>query len=102
MDLPDVVVTDMNAARDWVRFYSVGEGLGVLDKDQLYAAFWINRDDPVAEDRHKALKCAEVLVPDVVNPDFIFGAYVANRTALAALNALNVALPAEINGGMFF
>src|SRR6266568_1026832 len=83
LDLGNVIVTDMNAARDAVRFYDVASGLAALD-------------------RHKALKCAEVLVPDSVAPQRIRGAYAANSIALGALQALNLGLQVNVNVGMFF
>jgi hypothetical protein len=102
LDLGHVIVTDMNAARDAVRFYDVASGLAALDRDKLFARFWLHQDDPIEADRHKALKCAEVLVPDSVAPQFIRGAYVANGIALNALQALNLGLQMNINAGMFF
>lgn len=102
LDLGNVIVTDMNAARDAVRFYDVGSGLAALDREKLFATFWLHQDDPIEEDRHKALKCAEVLVPDRVAPQRICGAYVANSIALGALQALNLGLQVNVNVGMFF
>ena len=102
LDLGNVIVTDMNAARDAVRFYDVASGLAALDREKLFATFWLHQDDPIEEDRHKALKCAEVLVPDSVAPQRIRGAYVANSIALGALQALNLGLQVNVNVGMFF
>ena len=102
LDLNNVIVTDMNAARDAVRFYDVATGLAALDREKLFATFWLHQDDPIEGDRHKALKCAEVLVPDSVTPQRIRGAYVANNIALGALQALNLELQVNVNVGMFF
>jgi len=52
--------------------------------------------------RHKSIKCAEVLVPEVVQPTFLIGAYVANTRAFQAFELLGAGLPVKINGGMFF
>ena len=35
LDLPGVIIADRNAASDWVRFFSVGEGLKALDRDRV-------------------------------------------------------------------
>jgi hypothetical protein len=102
LDLAGVIVTDMNAARDAVRFYDVPTGLAALDRDRLYAEFWLHQDDPIEEDRHRALKCAEALVPDRVAPELICGAYVANTTARSAIQSLVRALPLTIKSDMFF
>lgn len=60
--LGGVIVTDQNASRDcW--FKPVSEGLPLLTHSEVFAEFWINRDDPMEEYRLKGIKCAEVLVP---------------------------------------
>jgi hypothetical protein len=102
LDLPDVIIADRNAASGWVKFSSVAEGLARIDKDRVYARYWTHRDDLYEEMSHKSEKCAEVLVPDLVAPGYIRGAYVANAAALAAFQALNAALPVTINHVMFF
>jgi hypothetical protein len=102
IDLPGVIVTDKNAAKDYVRFYAVPEGLHALNKDMVFARFWLNRDDPFDEQYRRGVKCAEVLVPDSVRPDLLVGAYVANQQALAAFKELGTRLPVVINGSMFF
>lgn len=89
-----------------MRFYDVPTGLAALDRDRLYAEFWLHQDDLIEEDRHRALKCAEVLVPDRVAPELIQGAYVANTTARNAVRnavqSLTRALPLTIKSAMFF
>jgi hypothetical protein len=102
LDIAGVVVTDRNAARGTVRFYDAARGLAALDRDRLYAEFWIHRDDPIEEDRHRALKCAEVLVPDALESRFVVGAYVANQVALQAFQQLRTGLPVRTRGDMFF
>lgn len=102
IDMPGVIVTDKNAAKDYVRFYAGPEGLQALNTDLVFARFWLNRDDPFDEQYRRGAKCAEVLVPDSVGPDLLIGAYVANRQALSAFEALGTRLPVTINGSMFF
>ena len=101
LDLPGVIVTDRNAATDLVRFRPMAEGLAHLDAARLFARYWTHPDDLYDQARHKAEKCAEVLVPDRIDPAVIIGAYVANQIALASFQALNTGLPVEIRG-MFF
>ncbi len=102
IDLPGVIVTDRNAAKDFVRFYTATDGLHALDKNLIYAQFWLNPQDEFDQRYRSGAKCAEVLVPDSVKPDFIISAYVANQQALAAFEALGTRLPVMINGNMFF
>lgn len=101
LDLPGVIVTDRNAATDLVRFRPMAEGLEHLDAARLFARYWTHQDDLYDQARHKAEKCAEVLVSDKVDTEAIIGAYVANKVALALFQALNTGLPVEIHG-MFF
>jgi len=102
LDLPDVIISDRNAASDWVRFNSVIDGLKALDKDQIYARYWTNVINQYELWEQKSIKCAEVLVPDSVEPKYILGAYVANQTALQAFQRLNIKLTVLIKSDMFF
>jgi len=99
LNIDGVIITDKNAARDcW--FKTVDEGLPLLNKGEIYATFWIN-DNPIKNYKHAGIKCAEVLVPYCVHPDYIFGAYVYNSTALNNLYNLSD-LDAIIKRELFF
>lgn len=95
-----VIVTDQNASRDcW--FKSVADGLPLMKREEIFAEFWLNKNDSIEEYRLKGVKCAEVLVPERVPPDTVAGAYVANKIALAAFKRVS-SLPVEINVSVFF
>lgn len=99
LDLNDVIVTDKNAAREcW--FKTVAEGLPFLDKDEVYATFWLN-DDYWEQERLKGIKCAEVLVPNEISAKYIVGVYVANQAAFDYFKKVSN-LPVEIKSGLFF
>lgn len=102
LDVPGVIVADRNAASGYVRFYPVADGIQALDRNMVFARFWINAADPFDEMIRKSVKCAEVLVPDKLEPQFVIGAHVANERASHAFQALNIPLPVAINNGMFF
>lgn len=102
MDESGVIIADRNAASDYARFYTAAAGIQSLDKDLVFARFWTHAEDPYEAMRLKSIKCAEVLVPDSISPDFLTGAYVANQLALVALEALGTRLPVMIKGSMFF
>lgn len=102
LDLPDVIISDRNAASNWVRFNSVIDGLAALDKDKIYARYWTNANNQYDLWESKSIKCAEVLIPDSVEPRYILGAYVANQTALKAFQRLGIQLTASIRNGIFF
>ena len=102
LDLPGVIIADCNASSDYVRFYPVTLGLAAIDKDMLFARYWTHPDDIIKKWAHKSLKCAEVLIPDKVEPRWILAAYAANQTALASFTKLSTALTASIPDGIFF
>jgi hypothetical protein len=99
-DLPNVVITDQNAASDWVRFLHPNQ-YRLLNFDSIFAMSWYHPDDPIEYRRHRLRKCAEVLVPHVVSPEFIQGAYVLDRQVADQLQAM-CELPITINPQMFF
>jgi len=101
-DLPDVIISDRNAASDWARFNSVIDGLAALDKDKIYARYWTNVSNQYDLWENKSIKCAEVLIPDRAEPKYITGAYVANQTALKAFKKLKIQLTVCIKSDIFF
>jgi hypothetical protein len=102
LGLPTVIISDQNAASDWAGFYDVARGLSVLDKDKIFARYWTNPNDQIDEWKRSSAKCAEVLVPNKIDPKYILGAIVANQAALESLRKLESKLPIEIKGGIFF
>jgi hypothetical protein len=97
-----VIIADRNAASDWTGFRPVAGGLSVISKERVFARYWTHPDDPYEEMRHKSEKCAEVLVPDRVDPGLIDGAYVAKQAALVEFQRLNSELSIRVRGDMFF
>jgi hypothetical protein len=102
LDINGVIVTDMNAARSIVRFSPVATGLAYVDHKLVFADDWRHPGDPLAYDRHRAIKCAEVLVPDRVPPKYITGVYVScvpsKETLLISIPYLGVV----VNPHLFF
>jgi hypothetical protein len=97
IELPEVVVSDMNAASPYCRFYSA-DGLEHVDADRVFRHYWTD-GDVVEQDRCKKAKCAEVLVPEAVAPAHLTGIYVGTDGARARLadgaGNLSVARKAE-------
>ena len=71
LDLPDVVITDQNAASGYCRFMPSPQGLAMVDGAMVFADDWRHPGNPGAYYRHRSIKCAEVLVPEEV-PSEIF------------------------------
>jgi hypothetical protein len=82
VDLPDVVVSDRNAAADDVIFRPAVTGIAALNEEEVYAEWWNTGRDA----RQK--RCAEVLVPTRVAPEYIQGAYVRSEPCRAELAKL--------------
>ncbi|MES9899210.1 MAG: DUF4433 domain-containing protein [Sedimenticola sp.] len=101
MNIQSVVISDQNAASDYVRFYPPNY-LSVLNFDQIYADDWRHSDDRIAYWRHKSAKCAEVLVPHAIHSDYIQKAYVVSDMAKTQLTATGFSKPVEIMPRLFF
>lgn len=102
LDLAGVIISDQNAASDYTRFAPGPRGLRIVDRDLVFAESWAHPHDQIAHWRHKSIKCAEVLVPDVVDPKYIDGAYVPGAKGKKALQAAAPALLITTNRHMFF
>jgi hypothetical protein len=101
LTLANVVISDQNAASDYVRFYAAGF-LRVLNFNQIYADDWRHPDDRIAYWQHKSAKCAEVLVPNGIQADFIRKAYVVSEAARSSLLATGFSKPVEFMPRLFF
>ncbi len=102
LDLKGAIVTDMNAAKRIRRFAPASEGLVHVNREMVFAEDWRHHGDPIAYDRHKAIKCAEVLIPDTVPSAYIIGAYVSCPAAAERVNEIAPQLTVTINGNLFF
>jgi hypothetical protein len=95
------VITDCNAASDYVRFLAPSQWR-LLDFDDIYAANWTHPGNPARYYQHRSRKCAEVLVPHRVEPQLLVGAYVVDEAARKRLNELGFALPVTVDPVLFF
>jgi len=104
LDLPGVVIASQNASSGYARFAPSPGGLGRIDKDLVFARSWKHPDNQKAEWSHGSIINAEVLVPDVVPPEYIKGAYVSCKTAKKRLRAAigDDTFPITINPDLFF
>lgn len=101
-ELPGVVMTDRNASSDYVRFHRYPEGLRFIDSEVVYAEYWTHPDDPIWEMEHKSKKCAEVLVPDMIKPEYIMGGYVSCSQAQSICSMTTATISVTINTYLFF
>lgn len=101
LDLPGTIITDSNASSEYVRFAPAPHGLRIVDRERTFAEYWTD-PDPIQQWRKKAAKCAEVLVPDQVDPRFVVGVYVSSEQAKRQVEAFGLDLPVYIQQHLFF
>jgi hypothetical protein len=101
IDLPNVVITDQNAASDYACFAGAPDGLKVVDTAKTFADDW-RHPNQIEYWQRKAAKCAEILVPDRVDPRFIRKAYVSCDQARQVVDSLNTDLKVVVNRHLFF
>jgi hypothetical protein len=85
----------------YVKFAPAPNGLKIVDRELTFAEYWTD-NDPIVYFRKKSKKCAEVLVPDRIDPKYLMGAYVSCNQALQAFKSHALSLAAVVNGYMFF
>lgn len=103
LQLAGVVLADCNASSPYVRFLAPAQW-ALLDYDAIYATDWNRQhaNDPYAYRVHKARKCAEVLVPHVVETKYLIGAYVIDEAAKQKLQSAGFDRAVTIDPEMFF
>jgi ssDNA thymidine ADP-ribosyltransferase DarT-like protein len=101
LDIRNVVITDSNAASKYVSFKAPPDGLAIVDRNRTFAEWWTH-DDQIEQWRHSAQKCAEVLVPDAVQPQYIRGAYVSCIGSRDRLLEVAPNLPTTVDPFLFF
>lgn len=101
LDLPGSVITDGNAASNDTAFLHSPSGLARLDEEQVYAQSWDDPDPWIKAERKRA-RCAELLVPNRVDPQFILGCYVDRWNRRSACFAQAPGLLVEVKAYVFF
>lgn len=101
LDIPNVIIADGNAASEYTRFWSSPSGLEAVDANIIFAEFWTDPNQIVAW-RNSRIRCAEVLVPERVDPSYIIGSYVSGPESLDSFKAIEKILPVQIHKQLFF
>ena len=101
LELDGVIVTDRNAASH-ARFSPGSTGLSLIDLEQVFAEYWTHPGDELATDNHKKIKCAEVLVPSRIPPNYIVGAYISCVQSKRRLGEIAPQLSVTIDAHLFF
>lgn len=101
LDVPGSVITDGNAASVYTRFSPSPSGLLRLDENRVFADWW-DDPDPLVKAVQKRARCAELLVPDRVEPQFILGCYVEHWNRRPECSFQSPQLPVGVNAYVFF
>ena len=99
-DVPGTVISDCNASSDYARFLAPSQS-SLLNFDDIYATDWRHQGNAPRFFQHKSRKCAEVLVPERIDPKFLIGAHVADQDVADVLAGLGFALPITIDPILF-
>lgn len=101
LDLPGAVIADGNAASAGTKFDASPKGLHGLEEERVYALSWDDDNEWIKKER-KRQRCAEVLVPHRVPPEYLLGGYVSAPGGIIACNKLAATLAMEVNGHVYF
>ncbi|MEP0815091.1 MAG: DUF4433 domain-containing protein [bacterium] len=101
LDIDRVLVSDRNASRDLVRFGTPDEMIPLLKFTDIFRKSW-DVGDEAERYRLKGTMCAEVLVPNRIDPCYIMGAYASCAESLAELLRMAPALDVRVNPDLFF
>lgn len=101
LELPAVIIADGNASSDYTRFGSFPQIFNSMDWNGIFAEYWTD-GDAIAYYYKKRIKCAEVLIPQRLSPDFIFGAYVSGESSKILLIEQGFNLSIIIDQHLFF
>jgi hypothetical protein len=103
LDAPGAVITDQNAASSYARFYESPAGLAYLSEELVFARGWGDPDrDQIDYWRRKSQRSAEVLVPDVVPPEFLLGVLTSCEATSEACATLQLPRKPTIDADLFF
>ena len=101
LDVTGCVLTDRNTATDIVRFLDPVSGMDQIEFDKVYAKNW-NHMDIYEKNNHKAIKCAEALIPRKIPCEYITAALVADENARQRMIQLGFTKNIHVDNNRFF
>ena len=102
LNMPEAVIADQNASSKYALFLPSPLGMQKLHREEIFVRSWKCPDDHIREWRLGSLVCAELLVPHVIDPSLILGAYVLDAAACSKFNALGTAVECVMNTDIFW
>jgi len=101
LDIRGAVVADRNASSEYAAFYPSPEGLRKVNGELVFSEYWTHPDQ-ILEWEHKSIKCAEILIPDRLDPSYIMGAYGSARQSVKCLRENELTGNIVVDEHMFF
>ena len=101
LDFDGVVISDRNASSSYASFYPPEIGLNEIDFRLVFASDWRD-DNKYKYFEKKSIKCAEVLIPNLVPYDFIVCAAVYNENAREKLETIGFDKDIYVEPELFF
>ena len=101
LNIPETVIADQNASSKYALFLPSPVGLQKLYHDEIFVRSWKCPDDQIREWRLGSLVCAELLVPQVVPPRLILGAYVLDGVTRTRFTEIESNLECVVNADIF-
>lgn len=101
LNIDGAIITDRNAACGISRFLCISEEMPDLNKDLIFARFWKLGND-IEYNNRKQIKCAEVLVPNQLNPSYIFGIFVSCKSTKLKVIQVFPETKVSVNPDIFF
>ena len=101
LDLENVVISDRNASSDYASFHEPTKILDKLDYDMIYAKSWVDANYYLML-KKKSVKCAEVLIPEKILPQYIIGTAVKNQEDKERLEEMGFNKKIYIEKELFF
>lgn len=96
-----IIISNMNASRNNAKFYCYAKAIDNLEFDKIYSDSWYSKDYNEAYNL-KGIKCAEVLIPYKVNPEYITKIIVSTDEVKEKVTQYEFPIPIEVNEELYF
>lgn len=95
------ILSDRNASTNLAKFFTPVNGLNSINFDLVFSETWTD-NNKYAYSNNKAIKCAEILVPEKIPYDYILGAFVLNEHSKQQMHNLGFDKKIVINPKVFY
>ena len=101
LDIDGCIVTDRNASTEIVRFSSPTVGIETIEFDKVFSRVWVHNDQ-FERQNHKAIKCAEVLIPYRIDYSLIIKAFVCENESMQKMKKIGFEKEIIVDRDIFF